>query len=160
MNIMLKSQEGKLNENKNNMESYMDEVKKREEEKYKKSFNALENTLFEKACEMQEKAKLIEQYRSQIITMQLEIEQLQEEVNVINEEIEQRKIETEKISMSRKVIKAVGEFIVSIFYPKSGSAEIEEVKNAISDVKQSNLEEEKKERLYRVLNKLIKILNK
>ena len=161
MNIMLRKQEGAINEAKNNKESYMNEVKKREEENYKKNFDALEDSLFEKACEMEEKAALIEQYYSQIVTMKMEIEQLQEEVDIINEEIDKKKIKTEKISLSRKVINAVGAFIASIkniFIPKPESIEVDEVENAISDVSQSNLEEKKKERLYKVLNKLIDLL--
>lgn len=162
MNIMLRKLGPNLDENKSNMENYMDEVKKREEEKYKKNFNALEDSLFEKACEMEEKAALIEQYYSQIVTMQLEIEQLQEEVDVINEEIEQRKIKTEKISISRKVINAVGEFIISIkrlFAPKSELIETEEVVEAIKDVTQSNLIDDKKTRVCEMLEKLIELLN-
>ena len=161
MNFMLRKQANTINEEKNNKESYMDEIKKREEENYKKNFNALEDSLFEKACEMEEKAALIEQYYSQIVTMKMEIEQLQEEVDVINEEIDKKKIKTEKISLSRKVINAVSEFVISIknlFVPKPESIEVEEVVEAIQDVEQSNLKDEKKERLDKVLNKLIELL--
>lgn len=155
---MLRNQENVINENK----EYMKEIQQREEQSYKEMVEPLENELFNKACQMEEKANLIEQYYSQIITMQLEIEQLQKEVNDINEEIDKKRIKTERISLSRKVIDAVGTFIVSIkniFMPKPESVAQEEVKQAMQDVEQSNLKEEKKERLYKVLNKLIELLN-
>ena len=106
---MLRNQENVINENK----EYMKEVQKREEQSFKEMVEPLENELFDKACQMEEKANLIEHYLGQITKMQDEIDQLQEEVDELNEEIQSRKVNTEKISLAQQTIYKVKEKAVS-----------------------------------------------
>lgn len=169
---MLRNQENVINENK----EYMKEVQKREEQSFKEMVEPLENELFNKACQMEEKANLIEQYLGQIVKMQKEIDRLQEEVDELNGEIQLRKVNTEKISMAQQTICKVKDKVISFANTikekvsfkfeseekenvEATDVEVTDVEVAISDVRQSNLEEDKKKRLYRVLNKLIKILS-
>jgi hypothetical protein len=155
---MLMNQRNATDENK----EYMKVVQEKEEQSYQQMVEPLENEIFEKACKMEEKAMLIEQYYSQIVKMQSEIDEMQKEVDAIEEEIQLRRVNTEKISLAKATIEKVTSLMGSIkemFTFRSESIEIDEVEEAISDVRQSNLEEDKKKRLYRVLDKLIELLS-
>jgi uroporphyrinogen-III decarboxylase len=155
---MLMNQRNATDENK----EYMKVVQEREEQSYQQMVEPLENEIFEKACKMEEKAMLIEQYYSQIVKMQSEIDEMQKEVDAIEEEIQLRRVNTEKISLAKATIEKVTSLMGSIkemFTFRSESIERDEVEEAISDVRQSNLEEDKKKRLYRVLDKLIELLS-
>ena len=155
---MLMNQRDAINGNK----EYMEVVKRREDESFKQMVEPLENEIFEKACKMEEKAILIEQYCSQIVKMQAEIDQLQEEVEAINEEIQFKIVNTEKISLAKATIGKVMNLMGSIkemFAFRSESIEIDEVEEAISDVEQSNLKDDKKSRVCNMLNKLIELLS-
>ncbi len=157
---MLRNQENVINENK----EYMKEVQEREEKSFKEMVEPLENELFNKACQMEEKANLIEQYLGQITKMQSEIKQLQEEVDELTEEIESRKVNTEKISLAQQAIKQVKEkvasfatFIKEKILPEHEFEE-KDVEEAIGDVEQSNLKDDKKSRVCGMLYKLIDLL--
>ena len=158
---MLRNQENIINENK----EYMKEVQQREEQSFKEMVEPLENELFNKACQMEEKANLIEQYLGQIVKMQDEIKQLQKETKILTEEIESRRINTEKISLAKQAVEQVKEKVVSFasFIKKrilpNHEFETNEVEEAISDVEQSNLKDDKKSRVCCMLEKLIKLLN-
>lgn len=155
---MLMNQRNAVDGNK----EYMEEVKRREDESYQQMVEPLENEIFEKACKMEEKAILIEQYCSQIIKMQSEIDEMQKEVDAINEEIQLKRINTEKISLAKKTIRKVMRLIDSVtemFVFKSNSIEVNEVKEAKSDIDQSNLKDDKKARVHGMLDKLIELLN-
>lgn len=160
---MLRNQENIINENK----EYMKEVQEREEQSYKEMVEPLENELFNKACQMEEKANLIEQYLGQIAKMQNEIEQLQEEVDELNEEIQLKKVNTEKISLAGKVIEEVKTkvasfvgFIKGKVLPKPEFANEEDVEYIRTEVAQSNLKEETKNKIYDILDKIINVLSK
>ena len=95
--------------------------------------------------------------------MQSEIEQLQEEIAELNEEAQLKEIETEKISLVQKVMnKMIGfsNFARTrfAFNPDPESVEVQDVEAAIEDVSQSNLTDAKKERLNKILNRMISIL--
>lgn len=164
---MLRNQENVVNENK----EYMKEVQEREEQSFKEMVEPLENELFNKACQMEEKANLIEQYFGQIAKMQDEIGQLQEEIDGINEEIQLRKVNTEKISLAQQTICKVKEKVVTFVNivkekvsPKSetNSVEkaVEDVKYIKTEVAQSNLKEETKNSINNKLDKIINVLLK
>ena len=160
---MLRNQENIINENK----EYMKEVQEREEQSYKEMVEPLENELFNKACQMEEKANLIEQYLGQIAKMQNEIEQLQEEVDELNEEIQLKKVNTEKISLAGKVIEEVKTKVASFVgfvkekvLPKSEFVTKEDVEYIRREVAQSNLFADTKNNINDILDKIINVLLK
>ena len=150
---MLRNQENVINENK----EYMKEVQEREEQSFKEMLEPLENEMFNKACQMEEKAMLIEQYYSQIAKMQTEVKQLQEEMEELNNKIEKKKVSSEKISLAIKAKNKAMEILEKVCGKNPLIKEIYEIRK---DIKQSNLVDETKNKVYEVLDKIIAVLKK
>ena len=148
---MLRNQENVINENK----EYMKEVQEREEQSFKEMLEPLENEMFNKACQMEEKAMLIEQYYSQIAKMQEEVDQLQGEMEELNKKIEKKKVSSEKISLA---IIAKDKALKILERVCGKYSLIREINAIRKDIKQSNLVDETKNKVNEVLNKIIAVL--
>lgn len=150
---MLRNQENVINENK----EYMKEVQEREEQSFKEMLEPLENEMFNKACQMEEKVILIEQYYSQIAKMQTEVEQLQKETEELNKQIEQKRISSEKISLAIKTKEKAIDLLEKVCKKYSLIREINAIRK---DIKQSNLVDETKIKVNEVLDKIVAALRK
>ena len=135
----------------------MKEVQEREEQSYKEMVEPLENELFEKACKMEEKVMLIEQYYGQIAKMQKEVEQLKEETEELNKQIEQERVSSEKISLATETKEKALKLLEKVCKKYSLIREINAIRK---DIKQSNLVDETKIKVNEVLDKIVAALRK